>query len=72
MKITTVGKVVFRAAKQAQHLQEAGSNNPEVAERLKKIRLVETLRKAKRDWKEIKELVGISRSTYYEWKKRLE
>jgi len=72
VKITTVGKVVFRAAKQAQHLQEAGSNNPEVAERLKKIRLVDALQKAKRDWKEIKELVGISRSTYYEWKKRLE
>lgn len=72
MQFITVGKEVFKAARQAKRLEDAGSNDPVVGERLRKIKLVETLRKAEKDWKEVQELVGISRSTYYSWKKKLE
>lgn len=72
MQFTSIGKEILKGARQAQQLEAAGSNDPKVAERLRKIKLVETLREAKKDWKQIQELVGISRSTYYDWKKRLE
>ena len=66
MQLTTVGKEVFKGARQAQKLEAAGSNDPKVAQRLRKIKLVEALRKAKKDWKKVQELVGPSRSTYYD------
>ena len=72
MHFTTVGKEILKGARQAWKLEAAGSNDPKVAQRLRKIRLVEALREAKKDWKEIQDLVGISRSTYYSWKRKLE
>ena len=64
MKLTTVGKGVWRVARQAEKLNEAGAGDP-TQERLMKLKLAESLRKRKADWAEIGELVGIGRATYY-------
>lgn len=71
MQLTTVGKEIWRGARQAQGLDEAGAGDPTVQERLQKLRLAETLHKRKGGWDEIQELVGISRATYYRWTKEL-
>ena len=55
MRFTTVGKEILKGARQAQKLEAARSEGPKVAERLREIKLVEALRKAKKDWKEIQE-----------------
>ena len=41
MQLTTVGKEVFKGARQAQQLEAAGSEGPKVAQRLRKIKLVD-------------------------------
>jgi Integrase core domain. len=71
MQLTTVGREVWRGARKAQVLQEAGAGDPTVQDRLRKLKQVEAFRKHKVGWSEIQSLVGISRATYYRWKKRL-
>ena len=71
MQLTSVGQEVWSGAKQAQRLAEAGADDPTVQERLRKLKLAQSLRKRKADWAEIRELVGISRATYYRWAKEL-
>lgn len=72
MQLTTVGKEVFRGAKKAQKLEAAGAGDPQVQERLRKLKQVEAFRELGLSWADIQGLVGISRATYYRWKKRLE
>lgn len=71
MQLTTVGKEVLRGARKARELQEAGAGDPTVQDRLRKLKQVEALRKYRVGWPEIQELLGISRATYYRWRKRL-
>jgi len=71
MQRTTVGKEVWRAARQAERLDQAGAEDPVVSERLRKLRLVEALRKRVASWSEVQSLVGISRATYYRYRQRL-
>ncbi len=71
MQLTTVGREVWRGAKKAQALQEAGAGDPTVQDRLQKLKQVEAFRQHKADWPEIEALVGISRATYDRWKRRL-
>ncbi|ADH63076.1 Integrase catalytic region [Allomeiothermus silvanus DSM 9946] len=71
MQFTTVGREIWRGARQAQRLAEANASDPEVQERLRKLRLVKALRESKKSWKEIQDLVGISRATYHRWQKAL-
>ncbi len=71
MQLTTVGQELWKGARKAEQLREAGADNPTVQERLRKLKLVKALRKRKVGWSEIKELVGISRATYYRWQRRL-
>ncbi|MER3404609.1 MAG: hypothetical protein C4289_05105, partial [Chloroflexota bacterium] len=72
MQLTTVGKEVLRGARLAQKLEDAGAGDPRAQERLRKLKLVRSLRERKVDWTEIQELVGLSRATYYRWKRELE
>jgi len=72
MQLTTVGREIWRGAKKAQALIEAGADNPTVQDRLRKLKQVEAFRKHGVAWIEIQSLVGISRATYYRWKRRLE
>ncbi len=69
MQLTTVGQEVWRGAKQAQRLAEAGAGDLTVQERLRKLKLAQSLHDREADWAEIQELVGISRATYCRWKK---
>ena len=86
MQLTTVGQEVWRGAKQAQRLAEAGAipfgteacrpcspsaGDPTVQERLRKLKLAQSLHDREADWAEIRELVGLSRATYYRWAKEL-
>jgi len=71
VQLTTVGKEVWRAARQAERLDQAGAEDPVVSERLRELRLVEALRKRGASWSEVQSLVGISRATYYRYKQRL-
>jgi len=71
MQLTTVGREVWRGARKAWALQEAGAGDPTVQDRLRKLRQVEAFRKHKVDWPEIPSLVGISRATYYRYKRKL-
>jgi len=71
VQLTTVGQELWKGARKAEQLQEVGAGNATVRERLQKLKLVKALRKRKVDWSEIKELVGISRATYYRWQRRL-
>jgi len=71
VQLTTVGKEIWRAAGKAEQLEEAGAGDVTVKERLRKLKLVEALRKRKVDWSEIQDLVGISRATYYRWQRSL-
>ncbi|MCY3122428.1 helix-turn-helix domain-containing protein, partial [Acinetobacter baumannii] len=71
MQLTTVGKEVLRGARKARELQEAGAGDPTVQDRLRKLKQVEALRKHGVSWPEIQELLGISRATYYRWRRRL-
>ncbi|GAB6942424.1 IS481 family transposase [Thermus brockianus] len=71
MQLTTVGREIWRGARQAQALEEAGAGDEEVQGRLHKLKLVRALREGKATWEEIQGLVGISRATYYRWEKRL-
>ena len=71
MQLTTVGQEVWRGAKQAQRLAEAGAGDLTVQERLRKLKLAQSLHDREADWAEIQELVGISRATYYRWTKEL-
>ena len=48
-----------------------GPGDPVVQDRLQKLRQVEAFRKHKVSWSEIQSLVGISRATYYRYKRRL-
>ncbi len=72
MQLTTAGKEIWRAARKTQQLEEAGAGDVTVKERLQKLRLVDALRKRGAVWSEIQSLVGISRATYYRWKRRLQ
>jgi len=72
MQLTTVGKEIWRAARKAEQLEEAGAGDSTVKERLQKLKLAEALREREVDWPEIKDLVGISRATYYRWQRRLQ
>ncbi len=72
MQLTTVGKEIWKAARKAEQLEEAGAGDSTVKERPQKLKLVEAFRKHGVGWPEIKELVGISRATYYRWKRRLQ
>ncbi|WP_337870296.1 integrase core domain-containing protein [Meiothermus sp.] len=67
MQLTTVGREIWQGARQAKKLAEAGAGDPEVQERLRKLKLVQALREGKKSWREVQELVGISRATYYRW-----
>lgn len=68
MRLTTVGRDLWRSAKEAQRLAEAMAGDPVVQERLRKVKiwtasvtkLVKALRESKRSWDEIQELLGIS------------
>jgi hypothetical protein len=71
VQLTTVGKEVWRTARQAERLDQAGAEDPVVSERLRKLRLVEALRNRGAGWSEVQSLVGISRATYYRYKQRL-
>jgi len=71
MQLTAVGKEIWRAARKAEQLEEAGADNPAVQARLQKLRQVEAFRKHRMSWPEIQSLVGISRATYYRWQRRL-
>lgn len=59
MQLTTVGKEVWRGARQAERLAEAGAGDP-VVQDLYKLKLVKALRAGKKSWCEIQDLVGIS------------
>jgi len=72
VQLTAIGKEAWRAAKQAEGLDQAGAGDPAVFERLRKLRLVEALRKRGANRSEIQGLVGISRATYYRYRQRLE
>ena len=72
MQLTTVGRELWRGARKAQRLAEAGADNPTVQDRLRKLKQAEAFRKHGVAWTEIQSLVGISRATCYRWKKRLE
>ena len=52
-------------------LEEAGAGDPTVQERLRKLKLAQSLRKRKADWAEIRQRVGLSRATYHRWTKEL-
>ena len=71
MQLTTVGKEIWKGARKAQQLEEAGAGDATVKERLQKLRQVEAFRKHGVGWSEVQSLVGISRATYYRWKLRL-
>jgi putative transposase len=71
VQLTTVGKAIWRGARKAQELEAAGAGDPQVQERLEKLKQVETLRRRGVPWREVQEVVGISRATYYRWRKRL-
>ena len=58
-----VGKEVFRGARKALELAEAGAGD---LERLRQLKQVEALRKREAPWS-----VGLSRASYYRWKGRL-
>ncbi|MEQ5302547.1 helix-turn-helix domain-containing protein, partial [Escherichia coli] len=70
-QLATVSKEVIRGAKLAFQLAEAQAGDPKVKERLRKLKQVEAFRKHGVSWPEIQELLGISRATYYRWRKRL-
>ncbi|MER3537621.1 MAG: IS481 family transposase [Thermus sp.] len=72
MHLTTVGREVWRGARKAQELVGAGAGDPTVQARLQKLKQVEAFRKLKVDWSEIQSLVGISRATYYRYKRKLQ
>ncbi len=73
MQLTTVGKEVLRGARVSpKGYLEAGAGDPTVQDRLWKLKQVEALRKYRVGWPEIQELLGISRATYYRWRKRLQ
>lgn len=67
MQLTTVGRAIWQGARQAKKLAEAGAGDPEVQERLRKLKLIQALREGKKSWRAVQELVGISRATYYRW-----
>jgi len=67
MQLTTVGKEVFRGARKALELAEAGAGDPTV----RQLKQVEALRKREAPWSEVQEVVGLSRASYYRWKGRL-
>lgn len=71
MQLTTVGKAIWQGARKAQELGAAGASDPLVQERLRKLKQVEAFRKHGVSWPEIQALVGISRATYYRWRRRL-
>ena len=62
MQLTTVGKEVFRGARKALELAEAGAGAPQP----RQLKQVEALRKREAPWS-----VGLSRASYYRWKGRL-
>ncbi|WP_456480845.1 helix-turn-helix domain-containing protein, partial [Oceanithermus sp.] len=72
MQLTAVGREVWRGARKAQELVGAGAGDPTVQARLQKLKQVEVFRKHKVDWPEIQSLVGISRATYYRYKRKLQ
>jgi len=63
MQLTTVGKEVFRGARKALELAEAGAGD---LERLRRLKQVEALRKREAPWS-----VGLSRASHHRWKGRL-
>ncbi len=71
MQRTTVGREVWRAARKSGQLTQAGAGDPEVEGRLRKLKQVEAFRKHGVAWAEIQSLVGISRASYYRYKRRL-
>ena len=71
MQLTTIGRELWSGARKAEQLRAAGADNPTVQARLQKLKLVEALKKRGVPWPEIQALVGISRATYYRWKRRL-
>jgi len=71
VKLTTVGRELWSGARKAEQLREVGADNPTVQERLQKLKQVEAFRRHGVAWSEIQALVGISRATYYRWKRKL-
>ncbi len=69
MQLTTAGRAIWQGAKEVRRLAEAGAGDPEVVKRLHTLKSVKALRESKRSWDEIEELLGISRATYYRWRK---
>ncbi|WP_081914451.1 integrase core domain-containing protein [Thermus caliditerrae] len=70
-QLTTIGRTLWRGASQGTRLAEAGAGDPDVQERLRKVKLAKALRASGRGWDEIQGLVGISRPTYYRWERAL-
>ena len=71
MQLTTIGQTLWRGASQGTKLAEAGAGDPDVQERLRKVKLVKALRASGRSWDEIQGLLGISRPTCYRWERAL-
>lgn len=76
IQLTPVGRAICQEAGpaerlscQAERLAYTGAGDPEVKERLHKLKLVKALREGKRSWGEVQELIGISRATYYRWER---
>ena len=60
MQLTTVGRGLWRGARKAQRLAEAGANDPTVQDRLRKLKQAEAYREHGMAWARIQDLVGIS------------
>ncbi len=71
MQLTTVGQELWKGARKAELLQGAGADKPTLQARLRQLQQVEAFKRHGVAWSEIQALVGISRATYYRWKRRL-
>ncbi len=71
MGLTTVGRDLLQAARLTGRLQEAGADDPLVQARLKALRQAERYQLHGEDWRNLQDLVGLSRSTYHRWRKTL-
>jgi len=58
VQLATVGKEVFRGAKKAQKLEATGAGDPQVQERLQKLKQVEAFRELGMSWGSVAYFVG--------------